>query len=114
MARFAVTTNLDTPAAEAGETTLREAVALANAATGADEITFAAGVGGTEVLLTQGQIWVTDDLTIDGNAVGGGPDTGIDTRPAGSSRSPAMAPASTSTTWPSPTDCPPISAALSS
>lgn len=78
MATFTVTTNLDTTAPEAGETTLREAVALANAATGADEITFAAGVEGTEVLLTQGQIGIFDDLAIDGNDVAGGLDTGID------------------------------------
>ena len=58
-----------------GETSLREAVALANATPGADTITFASGAGaafaGDAVIrLTQGEIEITDALTIDGSTAG--------------------------------------------
>jgi hypothetical protein len=69
-----VTTAADVVDDTDGLTSLREAVAFANAQAGADTITFDAGVfdGGAEDLirLTQGQITITDALTIDGGAAG--------------------------------------------
>lgn len=50
---------------DAGVGSLRQAVADANALTGADTISFASGLRGT-ILLTSGQLDVTDDLTISG------------------------------------------------
>jgi predicted outer membrane repeat protein len=49
----------------AGPGSLRRAILNANAAPGADIITFAPGLSGT-IVLTTGQLTVTDDLTIDG------------------------------------------------
>jgi hypothetical protein len=62
-ATFTVTTNADDPASEETETTLREAIAAANAAAGPDVIVFESDVSGT-IQLEQGQLVVTDDLTI--------------------------------------------------
>ncbi|MCA9053940.1 MAG: hypothetical protein KDA75_08895, partial [Planctomycetaceae bacterium] len=51
-----------------GDLSLREAVELANLNTGvADIITFASSLDGTPLLLTEGQIEITDSLTITGN-----------------------------------------------
>ena len=58
-ATFNVTTNAD-----AGAGSLRQAIIDANAAAGADTITFQAGLGA--IALTTGQIAITDDLVIDG------------------------------------------------
>ena len=67
MATFTVTTLTDENDGGAGGTglSLREAVILANAAGGADEIEFAAGLSGT-VRLTMGQIVISDALSIRG------------------------------------------------
>ena len=46
-------------------TTLREAIVLANAAVGADDILFAPALNGT-IPLTMGQLQITDDVTITG------------------------------------------------
>ncbi|MEM9030137.1 MAG: right-handed parallel beta-helix repeat-containing protein, partial [Pseudomonadota bacterium] len=58
-----------------GETSLREAVVFANAQSGADTITFDATAadftGDALIRLTQGEIEITDSLTIDGSTAGG-------------------------------------------
>jgi Ca2+-binding RTX toxin-like protein len=51
----------------AGHLTLREAIALANANPGADRIVFAASLKNAEIILTQGELFVTDALAIDGD-----------------------------------------------
>ena len=48
-----------------GDLSLREAIGLANAAAGADEIVFAAGLSGT-ILLTEGQLEITESVTVTG------------------------------------------------
>jgi hypothetical protein len=50
----------------AGDFSLREAIELANARTGADEIQFAPGLSGGTITLTLGELLITDDLTITG------------------------------------------------
>jgi hypothetical protein len=54
---------------DAGPGTLRQAVADANAAAGADTIVFQAGLSGT-ITLTSGEIPINDDLTINGPGSG--------------------------------------------
>jgi serralysin len=66
-----VTTTLDIVDATDGLTSLREAVTLANETAGSDSITFADDVGeafeaGGLIRLTQGEIEITDSLTISG------------------------------------------------
>ncbi len=63
-ATFTVTNTNDS-----GAGSLRAAVAQANASPGADTINFAANVTG-KIILTSGQIQITDALTITGNGVG--------------------------------------------
>lgn len=67
MAIITVTTASD-ETADDGETTLREAIALANAAEGADQIIFDDAVFATDttIRLTQGELVITDAVTIDG------------------------------------------------
>ncbi|MBJ3777841.1 hypothetical protein [Acuticoccus mangrovi] len=74
MAEFIVDTLADEMdgAGVGSGTSLREAIALANAATGADTIRFADGVAGGTVTLTLGEIAVTDTLTLDGADATGG------------------------------------------
>jgi hypothetical protein len=50
---------------DSGPGSLRQAILDANAAPGADTITFQAGVSGT-ITLTRGQLLITDDLTLAG------------------------------------------------
>ena len=64
MANFIVTSLSDTTAAD-GVTTLREAIELANASAGADTITFDASLAGGLLRLTQGEMTITDSVTID-------------------------------------------------
>lgn len=47
--------------------TLRDAIAQANASSGADTIVFAPSLDGTSIKLTQGELSITDALTIRGN-----------------------------------------------
>ncbi len=51
---------------------LREALDLANAMAGADEIVFDPGLAGGRITLTGSALRITDDVTIDGDAAGGG------------------------------------------
>ena len=60
----------------AGDISLREAIALANADSDADTIRFAGGAGeafenAALLRLTQGELLITADLTIDGSFAGG-------------------------------------------
>lgn len=70
MAVFTVTTLSDVTAAD-GQTTLREALVLANASAGADEIVFAGTLAG-QISLTGGTLQITDDVTISGDVDGNG------------------------------------------
>ena len=54
----------------AGDLSLRDAVALANARSGAHTITFAAALAGQPIVLTLGQITISDPLTLRGLATG--------------------------------------------
>ncbi|MFO1038438.1 MAG: CSLREA domain-containing protein [Geminicoccaceae bacterium] len=65
MATFTVTTLDDTVDANDGKLSLREALTAANANTDADNITFAAALEGGKVTLSQGQLQITNDVTID-------------------------------------------------
>ena len=62
-----VTTDSDVVDQFDGETSLREAIAFANSEAGADTVTFAAGLDGALIRLTDGPLEVTDALTIDGD-----------------------------------------------
>ena len=53
-----------------GNLSLREAIIQANAAAGADTITFDASLAGQTITLTGGQLTLTNDLTIDGDVNG--------------------------------------------
>ena len=65
-ATFPVTSTADGPAdACDADCTLRDAVEAADAAAGADTVTFASGVTGT-ITLTEGQIQINGELTISG------------------------------------------------
>ncbi|MEO1151824.1 MAG: hypothetical protein AAFW83_12685, partial [Pseudomonadota bacterium] len=60
----------------AGDLSLREAIALANAMAGVDTITFASGAGeafenDALIRLTQGELVATQALNIDGSTAGG-------------------------------------------
>ena len=50
----------------AGHLSLREAIELTNAISGADSIVFSADLAGTTITLTGGELPITDDLTITG------------------------------------------------
>jgi CSLREA domain-containing protein len=65
-ASLIVTTLLDAANPLDGLTSLREAIAYANAKPGADIVTFAAGLTGAIQLGALGQLWITQDLTIRG------------------------------------------------
>jgi trimeric autotransporter adhesin len=66
MATITVTTAADVVASD-GVRSLREAVAQANATTGADLIVFSSSLEGRTLTLTQGELAITHDLTIDGD-----------------------------------------------
>ncbi|MEM9272433.1 MAG: carbohydrate-binding protein [Cyanobacteria bacterium P01_F01_bin.143] len=61
MATFTVTNNNDS-----GLGSLRQAIADANAAIGLDTIEFDNSLSGQEIILTSGELQITDDLTING------------------------------------------------
>src|SRR3954452_17786322 len=66
MATITVTTSADVVASD-GVRSLREAVTLANATSGADTIVFAPALEGKTLPLTQGELVLSRDLTIDGD-----------------------------------------------
>ena len=68
MTTFTVTTLADVVNAGDGKLSLREAVAQANASAAADRIVFASGLEGKTLALAHGELLVTHDLTIDGDA----------------------------------------------
>ena len=65
MTTFSVTTLEDATDPDDGQTSLREAVDLANQNEGADTIIFAAGAQGL-IRLTEGELLITERVTIDG------------------------------------------------
>ena len=67
MATFTVNTAADVVDSNLNQLSLREAVNLANAATTADTIVFANAIEGQTLVLNQGQLVLTEDLTIDGD-----------------------------------------------
>ena len=80
MAYFTVTTLADTIDAGDGKLSLREAVAKANAGAAADTIVFAAEIAGMTLTLTQGELVVSEDLTIDGDKDDNGSAVTIDAK----------------------------------
>ncbi|MEM7508857.1 MAG: hypothetical protein AAF415_19180 [Pseudomonadota bacterium] len=70
MATITVTVLGDISAAD-GQTTLREALEIANGTAGADEIVFASGLSGT-ITLVEGQLDINDDVSIAGDVNGDG------------------------------------------
>ncbi len=75
MAMFTVTTSTDLVNSGDGLLSLREAIAQANATAAADTIVFANGIEGQTLVLTNGELAITKDLTIDGDKNGDG--TGV-------------------------------------
>ena len=67
MATFTVTTANDVVASD-GVRSLREAVALANATPEVDTVRFTSAVEGHTLTLTQGELRLTQDVTVDGDA----------------------------------------------
>ena len=67
MTIFTVTTTADNVAND-GKLSLREAVRQANAGTAADRIVFASGLEGKTLVLTQGELTVKQDVTINGDS----------------------------------------------
>ena len=70
MATFTVTTAVDAVDADDGRLSLREAVQAANGTAAADRIVFVDPLEGATLTLTQGQLDLTADVTIDGNRDG--------------------------------------------
>ena len=68
MAYLTVTTPFDVVAPGDGQLSLREAVAQANSSASADTIRFIAALEGTTLVLTGGELTVTQDLKIDGDS----------------------------------------------
>ena len=68
LATFTVTTAADVVNPSDGVLSLREAVAAANATVAADTIAFAGSLEGQTLTLTRGQLTLTNDVLIDGDA----------------------------------------------
>ena len=82
MAYLTVTTPIDVVAPGDGKLSLREALTLANGSSGPDTIRFSATVVGQTLVLTGGELTITDDVTIDGNNGGAAAQTTIDANKA--------------------------------
>ena len=67
MSIFIVDTNSDVTDGSDGLTTLREAIALANANADASTISFAASLDGQTITLVGGEMEISEELTIDGD-----------------------------------------------
>jgi hypothetical protein len=78
MAYLTVTTQADVVAPSDGKLSLREALSLANGSGGPDTIRFSASVVGKKLVLTGGELLITNDLLIDGNNGGAAARTTID------------------------------------
>ena len=78
MAYLTVTTPIDVVAPGDGKLSLREAITQANGSSGLDTIVFAANIEGATLTLTQGELAVTQDLTIDGDKDNNGSAVTID------------------------------------
>ena len=72
-ASYEVTTLADIIDPDDGLLSLREAIGAANARAGHDTVTFADAIRGGTIELRLGVLAVTDDLTIDGDPLDGGP-----------------------------------------
>ena len=81
MAYLTVTTQVDVVAPGDGQLSLREAIEQANGS-GSDTIRFSAAVVGKTLVLTGGELSITDDVTIDGNNGGAAAQTTIDANQA--------------------------------
>lgn len=77
MATITVTTAADVVSAGDGVLSLREAVQQANATTAADAIVFASALEGQTLTLTQGQLTLSADLSIDGDRDDNGSEAAI-------------------------------------
>ena len=82
MAYLTVTTPFDVVAPGDGQLSLREALTQANGSSGPDTIRFSAAVVGQTLVLTGGELTITDDVTIDGNNGGAAAQTTIDANQA--------------------------------
>ena len=78
MAYITVTTPIDVVAPGDGKLSLREAITQANGSSGLDTIRFTATVVGQTLVLTGGELSITDDLTINGSTGGPANQTTID------------------------------------
>ena len=82
MAYLTVTTPFDVVDPGDGQVSLREALTLANSSSGPDTIRFSAAVVGQTLVLTGGELSITNDLIIDGNNGGAAAQTTIDANQA--------------------------------
>ncbi|HEY4234018.1 MAG TPA: choice-of-anchor Q domain-containing protein [Lacipirellulaceae bacterium] len=70
LAAYLVNTELDSVDPNDGLTSLREAITSANGAPSADTINFDASLSGKTILLTHGELKISDDLTVSGLGAG--------------------------------------------
>ena len=83
MTTFTVSTTTDIVNPNDGVLSLREAVTLANATSVADTIVFASGLEGQNLILTAGELVLSQDVTIDGDSNNDGNKVTIDANHAG-------------------------------
>ena len=82
MPYFTVTTVVDFVRASDGQLSLREALSRPTRPAGSRTIRFSADVVGQTLVLTGGELTITDDVTIDGNNGGAAAQTTIDANQA--------------------------------
>ena len=82
MAYLTVTTQADVVDPGDGQVSLREALTLANSSSGPDTIRFSAAVVGKTLVLTGGELTISNDINIDGNNGGAAAQTTIDANKA--------------------------------